>query len=140
MELKNGSEGRSCRNGMFCGHMGTLRLSIVGCCLDSTQLPVLTRVQWMPADEILHLVLETLTAALKAAPESAVQWEPHISGGRCAGPERMGASLHAHACQPRMCWQVPCVICHVRCAAKLAGSFQHYGAFRGSFLHLQAPP
>ncbi|PRW57646.1 importin-9 isoform X1 [Chlorella sorokiniana] len=30
-------------------------------------------------DEILHLVLETLTAALKAAPEAAVQWEPHIS-------------------------------------------------------------
>ena len=33
------------------------------------------------ADEILHLVLETLTAALKASPEAAAPWEPHISGG-----------------------------------------------------------
>lgn len=32
------------------------------------------------ADEILHLVLETLTAAVKAAPEAAVQWEQQISG------------------------------------------------------------
>lgn len=73
--------------------MGTLRhrrLSIVRCCFEATQLPVLTPVQWMLADEILHLVLETLTAALKAAPEAAVQWEPHISGGCCAGQERIG--------------------------------------------------
>jgi hypothetical protein len=34
------------------------------------------------ADEVLHLVLETLTAALKASPEAAAPWEPHISGGR----------------------------------------------------------
>lgn len=46
------------------------------------------------ADEILHLVLETLTAALKAAPEAAVQWEPHISG---AGADRL-------RCRMRYAW------------------------------------
>ncbi|KAL4434017.1 hypothetical protein ABPG75_000458 [Micractinium tetrahymenae] len=31
------------------------------------------------SDEVLHLVLETLTAAVKAAPEAAAHWEQHIS-------------------------------------------------------------
>ncbi|KAI3434732.1 hypothetical protein D9Q98_002793 [Chlorella vulgaris] len=39
----------------------------------------LCRLLQSSTDEILHLVLETLTAALKAAPEAAVQWEPLIS-------------------------------------------------------------
>ena len=54
-------------------------------------------------EEILHLVLETLTAALKAAPDAAAQWEPHISGalaGACGRSRACRAHLPA-----RCCWE-----------------------------------
>ena len=62
------------------------------------------------ADEILHLVLETLTAALKAAPEAAAPWEPHISGGS----------------------DVPAVLCFaVLCMLQLCARWAVFSCWRG---------
>lgn len=47
------------------------------------------------ADEVLHLVLETLTAAAKAAPDAAAHWEQQMAGGCSAGALHVSSLLGA---------------------------------------------
>lgn len=77
---------------------------VLSCCLAPLPRPCLAA-----AEEILHLVLETLTAAVKAAPEAAPEWEQHISGGWLPAGVSTGFrwQLRQHASrlqQPSACW------------------------------------
>lgn len=95
-----------------CGGQRTEAGECAGCLLSplTPPLPSSSANHQPAAEEILHLVLETLTAAVKAAPEAAAQWEQQISGGCGSGgetgrrPAGAGARGGAYAaCGPAQC-------------------------------------